>query len=133
MSSNLKSEVNVSDVDPEVKSYIYQSIAEFEPYTTPDTTVAVIARDPLRLISRYEADGIEYDHTQLKKMFRIAITLIEDGSKLEEEAVHEDIYVAIRLAKEKLLKVLIDIQDQVVTNQERKIQIDTAVGGGHVH
>lgn len=137
MSSPLKSrfdsEVDMANIDPEVKSYIYQTIIEFEPYSTPSTLISVVAKDPLKLISRFEADGIQYDHSKLKTMHRISITLAEDGGKLEEEAVHEDIYSAIRLAKEKLLKTLIEIQDRVVTNQERKMQIDTAVGGGHIH
>jgi ribosome-associated translation inhibitor RaiA len=126
-------EQGLEDVSPEVKSYIYQSISEFEPFTTPETTVSVIARDPLKLISRFEADGVDFDHTKLKTMYRIAISLSEDGSKIEEEGLDEDVYVAIRIAKEKLLKALTEIQDQVISNTERKIQINTAIGGGHVH
>lgn len=124
---------NLENVSPEVKSYIYQVISELEPFTTPETTVAVIARDPLKLITRFEADGVEFDHTKLRTMYRIAISLSEDGGKIEEEGLHEDLYAAIRIAKEKLLKSLSEIQDQVISNTERKIQIDTAVGGGHVH
>jgi hypothetical protein len=30
----------------EIQSYIYQQIAEFEPFITPETLVMVIARDP---------------------------------------------------------------------------------------
>jgi ribosome-associated translation inhibitor RaiA len=126
-------EQGLEDVSPEVKSYIYQAISEFEPFTTSETTVAVIARDPLKLISRFEADGLEFDHTKLKTMYRIAISLSEEGGKIEEEGLAEDIYMAIRMAKEKLLKSLQEIQDQVISNTERKVQINDAVGGGHVH
>jgi hypothetical protein len=93
----------------------------------------VTARDPLKLISQLEAEEVEFDQQKLKKMYRIAISLSEDGGKIEEEALGEDIFEAVRTAKEKLLKTLADIQDQVISNQERKIQIDMAVGGGHIH
>jgi hypothetical protein len=126
-------EQGLENVSAEVKSYIYQAISELEPFTTPETTVSVIARDPLKLISRFEADGLEFDQTKLKTMYRIAISLSEDGGKIEEEGLAEDIYVAIRMAKEKLLKSLQEIQDQIISNTERKIQINEAVGGGHVH
>lgn len=121
------------NVGPEVKSYIYQILAEFEPFTTAQTTVAVIAKDPLRLITRLENEGIEFDRKKLRNMYRISITLMEDGSKLEEEGLHESIFEAIKMAKDKLLKQLTEIQDQIVSSQDRKIQIDSAVGGGHVH
>lgn len=126
-------EQGLENLAPEVKSYIYQSISEFEPFTTEATTVSVIARDPLKLITRFEADGVEFDHTKLKTMYRIAISLSEEGGKIEEEGLNEDVYLAIRQAKEKLLKALVEIQDQVISNTERKIQINTAVSGGQIH
>ena len=128
-----KSELDLDNVSPEIKSYIYQVLMEFEPFTTPDTVVAVVAKDPLKLISSLEANGIDYDRTELKKMFRISISLTEDGTKLEEEALHEDIYSAIRLAKDKMVQVLNEIQDSVISNQDRTVQINTALGSGSVH
>lgn len=128
-----KPNVNLENLGPEVKSYIYQTLQEFEPYCSPQTIVSVIAKDPLKLISRYEADGIEYDHTKLKKMWRISISLAEEGSKIQEEGVHEDIYGAIRIAKEKLLKNLAEIQDAVISNQDRTAQINMALGDSNIH
>jgi ribosomal subunit interface protein len=128
-----KTRVDLKSVSPELKSYIYQTIMEFEQFTTPDTIVAVVAKNPLKLYSRLEENGQPVDKHSLKKMFRISITLSEDGTKIEDEALHEDIYEAIRLAKDKLVKKLCEIQDQIISSQERKIQIDTAVGGSHIH
>ncbi len=130
MKTPLKDRVDLDNVSPEVKSYIYQVISEFEPFTTQETQIAVIAKDPLKLISQLEANGVDYDRTELKKMFRISISLSEDGAKLEEEGVHEDIYVAIRIAKDNMLKVLNEIQDTVLSNQDRHMQINDALGNG---
>ncbi|MCE3011352.1 MAG: hypothetical protein LW875_12155 [Proteobacteria bacterium] len=129
----LQSQVETVNVDKEVKSYIYQSISEFEPYVTPNTLIAVIAKDPLKLASRLEEEGQEIDREKWKNFHRIAITLTEDGTKLEEEAVHENVFDAIRLAKEKLLKNLSELQDSAISNQERMVQIREAKAGSNVH
>ena len=62
-------------------------------------------------------------------MHRISITLSEDGAKLEQEAVHENLIDAIRMAKEQMIKVLQGIQDQVITSQDRAMQINAALNG----
>jgi ribosome-associated translation inhibitor RaiA len=124
---------DVTDVSPEVKSYIYQTIMEFEPFSTPQTVVAVIAKDPLKLHSKTNENGEIMDRSVLKDMHRISITLSEEGSKIEDEGLHEDIFTAIRIAKDKLVKKLIAIQDQVISNQDRKVQINNAIGGHLIH
>lgn len=133
MKTPLKDRVDLDNVSPEVKSYIYQVISEFEPFTTSETQIAVIAKDPLKLITQLEANGVDYDRTELKKMYRISITLSEDGAKVEEEGLHEDIFAAIRLAKDNMLKTLAEIQDSVVSNQDRTMQINEALSNGTVH
>ncbi|MFN9067282.1 MAG: hypothetical protein ACK5V3_08650, partial [Bdellovibrionales bacterium] len=45
------------DDNPEIRSFVYQQILEFEPYVTPQTVVAVIARDPMKLAQKMEAAG----------------------------------------------------------------------------
>jgi ribosomal subunit interface protein len=102
---------DMHNISPEVKSYIYQTIQEFEAYATPETMVAVVARE-----------------SKKKGLHRIAITLMEGEGKVEQEGEHEDLYVAIKLAKENLLKVLNEIQDQVISNQDRTQQINSILG-----
>ena len=95
-------EVAIED-SPEVKSYIYQMISEFEPYVTPQTVVSVIAKDPSKLALQYEADGKEFDEEDLKSLYRISITLKEGDAKIAAEGVDKDIYTAIRIAKDLLM------------------------------
>ena len=110
--------LDLESISPELKSYIYQIIAEFEPFSTPETVITVIAKEPLK---------------KEKNKFRISISLVEDGTKLEDEGLDEDIYIAIKLAKDKLIKRLCEIQDQMISSQERKVQIDSAASNGQVH
>ena len=125
-------QLELDHTGPEVRSYINQTILEFEPYTTPSTTVTVVAKDPMKLAT--EGDFFETGETEdLQRKWRIAISLSEEGTQLEEEGVHEDIYVAIRIAKDKLLKTLSEIQDHVVSNQDRIMQINNALAGHQLH
>jgi ribosome-associated translation inhibitor RaiA len=134
METPFKSSFDLSNVSPEVKSYIYQTILEFEPFTTPETVVAVVAKDPLKLISQLDADGEDFDRTELKRMYRISISLVEDGTKIEEEGLAEDIYDAIKMAKDKLIAVLSEIQDSAISSQDRTVQINTILEhSGTIH
>lgn len=124
-------QVDIEKMGPEVRSYIHQTLAEFEHFTTPSTTVTVVARDPMKLIR--EDGHEEIDPKKLRRYWRFAIILSEDGTQIEEEGFHEDIYVALRMAKDKLLKTLGEIQDQVVTTQDRVMQIQNALAGHQLH
>ena len=63
-------------------------------------------------------------------MYRIGISLKEDGTKLEEEGEHEDLCEAIKIAKEKMLKTLTEIQDSVISSSDRQVQIQGVIAGG---
>lgn len=118
---------------PEVKSYVYQQIAEFKPYVTPQTVVAVISKDPTKLALQYEAEGKKFEAEDLKSLYRISISLREGKAKIIAEGVDKDIFVAIRIAKDILLKKLAAIQDSVVTQQERNMEIHHALQNTMIH
>ena len=124
MTTLLNPTIELIEQNPEVKSFIYQQIAEFENFVTPQTVVAVVARDPRKLALQYETEGREFTREGLKKLYRIAIVLNESGAKAEAEGVHEDIFEAIRMAKHNLLQKLIAIQDSVVSQQDRIVEIN---------
>ena len=137
-------EVLMQNLGPEVKSFIYQTILDFEPFSTPETVISVVAKNPLELLSQVDDEAGNVTHafdlsslpkkTTLKKMYRIAISLTEQDQKIEAEAIHENIYDAIRLAKEHLVETLTKIQDDVISNQDRHMQIRHAMAsGGEVH
>jgi ribosome-associated translation inhibitor RaiA len=141
MDETFKPKIDLQNLGPEVKSYILQALMEFEPFTTPQTTVAVVAKDPIALISREGEENAD-EHgfgdlpvkSKLKKMFRISITLTEDGGSLSAEGLHEDIYQAIKMAKDKLLVILNQIQDDIISSSDRHQQIKHALAaGGEVH
>lgn len=124
MSTLLNPTIQLIEQNPEVKSFIYQQIAEFENFVTPQTVVAVIARDPRKLALQYETEGKDSSPESLRKLYRIAIVLTESGTSMEAEGVHEDIYEAIKSAKHNLMQKLLEIQDSVVSQQDRIKEIN---------
>jgi hypothetical protein len=133
MKPPFKSQDDLVDLGPEVKSYIYQTILEFQPFSTPQTIVAVVAKNPMRIYKRLQEAGKEIPKEKLKKMWRICISLHEDGSKVEEEGMHEDILQAIRIAKENLLRLLGELQDEAISSSDRTQQINEARTSTQVH
>lgn len=133
MSSLLNPTIEELSDNPEVKSYIYQQISEFEPYVTPETIAAVIAKDPKKLKLQLETEGKEDLIPHLHRMHRIVIVLKEGDTKIQEEGLSEDIFEAIRQAKDKLLDKLRTIQDAVTSKSERQQQIDLALKNPQMH
>ncbi|MBX3040016.1 MAG: hypothetical protein KF789_04830 [Bdellovibrionaceae bacterium] len=133
MSHLLNTNTDLLETDPEVKSYIYQQLSEFEPFVSPETVVAVVSRDPRKLMLQFEAEGRETTRDELAKLFRIAIVLKEGDTQIQEEGLHENLFEAIRLAKESLIKKLEMIQDSVISNQDRMAQINDALQNHQLH
>ena len=136
----LESRLSVQNLGPEVKSFIYQAILEFEHFCGPGTVVNVTTKDPLELLSQNDEDSEHLTRAfdiaelpskkKLKGMYRIAISLVEGDSKIESEGLHENIYEAVRMAKDHLLQTLTRIQDDVISSQDRTMQIRQAMATG---
>lgn len=124
------------ETDPVLKSFIYQQLAELNQFITPDTMVFVLARDP-----KVKRDGDNEDNdldnetvAELKNyQNRIAIILQEGDGNIEAESYHDDIYEAIKMAKEALIQKLLEIQEQVESPQDRLRAIKEASENNQVH
>ncbi len=115
----------------EVQSFIYQQIADFEPFITPETLVMVIARDP------YQTDEDSASNpcvtNEQSQTHRIAIILKEDDATIEAEACHTDIFEAIKFAKQSLLEKLIKIKEEIEDPKERLQVIEQVRTNGQIH
>lgn len=131
METPFQPQVDLNDLSPEVRAYIFQTLMEFEPYTSPNTTVAVVAKNPLKLKDdpRFE----EMSQDELSQLWRISIALTEEGTTIQAEGVAQDIYAAIREATHNLVKQLSEIHDQVISTQDRMMQIQNATSGTQLH
>ena len=127
----LKQTTALLESNKEIKSYINQQILDFEPFITPDTTILVIARDPA--LKDNEDSEIENSAAVKNCAHRIVIILKEDDSSIEAEAFHDDIYAAIKLAKDKLVGDLLAIQNEIENSPERLNAIQQAGGSDQVH
>lgn len=103
--------------DAEIQSFIYQQIADFSPYVTPETVVMVVSRNP-----KDENPEIDEDKMPDFKKFkhRIAIVLQEEDVSIEAEAYHNDLFEAIKQAKNSLINRLIEIQSEMENAEENR-------------
>ena len=133
METPFQPEIILDDVSPDVKSYIYQILNEFSMYSTPETVATVVAKDPRELWKKRKEFGPEFpkNKSELEKMYRIEITLSEAGGIVSAEGLHSDMYEAIRAAKDKLLAMLDEIQNNVMSNQDRQQQIQQVLAAGN--
>ena len=144
-SSFLKNTVNLLESDPEVKSYIYQQILDFNPFVTPETLVMVVARDPSAFYAHEAPHDAEEDSLAIdqqaheeeavagKFKYRIAIILKDGDSSIEAEAFNNDVFEAIRLAKEKLVARLVEIQEEMEKPADRIKAILEATDNTQIH
>lgn len=147
-SNFLKTTLDLLETDPEVKSHIYQQILDFNQFVTPETLVMVVARDPKLSysedideddLSEEESEFIEHRKTQEQDdiagdyNYRIAIVLRDGDSSIEAEAFHDDIFEAIRLAKDALVARLLEIQEEIESPQERMNAIKDASDNKQIH
>lgn len=130
MSKNSKPTKKLIENNADVKAFIYQQIVEFESFVTPDTKITVVARNPRRLMPQFENPA---DAEYLKSSHRIAVVLVEDGASIEAEGVHPNIFTAITMAKENLMIKLLEIQESVVSSQERQMAINQALQNNMIH
>ncbi|MBC7421548.1 MAG: hypothetical protein H7328_12545 [Bdellovibrio sp.] len=133
----LKNTLDLIESDTEVKSYIYQQMMDFNPFVTPETLVMVIARDPNGVYTSQNPDEASENEDQNAGVsdfkFRIAVILKDKDTSIEAEAYDNDIFAAIRLAKENLLSQLIEIQNELESSQDRLRAIQQASDHKPVH
>jgi ribosomal subunit interface protein len=112
--------VSIEDT-PEVKSFIYQQIVDFEPFLTSSSLVSVVSKS---------SENVRKKNAQAHN---ILITIKENGVSLEEEGSSDNIYEAILEAKNKLFKKLVSIQDSVISQQDRMAQILSMRSNTNLH
>jgi len=108
---------------PEVKSFIYQQIVDFEPFLTPTSLVSVVSKNPEPL-SKKKRNEVRH---------QIQISIKENGVSIDEFGTSENIYEAILEAKNKLYQKLVSIQDSVISEQDRLAQIHFARSEKMIH
>jgi hypothetical protein len=116
---------NLAD-NPEVKSFIHQMTLDFLPYVTPSTVISVVAMDATLLHRKLKKNGKSVSKAKLSEYHRIQLSLVDEGARISSEGLDKNIYVAMKKAKEKMLSHLAQIQNTVMSEQERLTQLRLA-------
>jgi hypothetical protein len=109
----------IDESSPEVKSFIYQQIQVFEFFMTPKSIINVVSR-------RVTANGDLSQKPEEDTVYKVVISIADNSTSLEEEAISSNIFEAIVLAKTKLYNTLLKIQDEVISLEDREAEITHA-------
>lgn len=113
----------IDETTPEVKSFIFQQIQDLALFLTPKSIISVVSKnlDMEALINHEEI------HNILTKpgspFYKVIISITENSTIIEEEAISSNIFEAIVMAKTKLFNILLKIQDEVITREDREAQL----------
>ncbi len=106
--------MNYTNQDKELQAYIYQQIAELEPFLMPNTHVNV-------LVQNENKDDKEKS---------VKLTISVPAGVIEAEAADQDIYKAISDAKKVLLFQIDEINSET-DSAEREIKVRNFMYGSH--
>lgn len=107
----LKYTVETFASDPEVKAHIYQQLTEFEPYLLPGSHIAVLIKD-------------KKEATTQKNRVIVTFSLSAEGGQIHGKGAAADVYEAAKIAKDDILQQFDSIQNQLVSAQDREVEIN---------
>ncbi|OQW50432.1 MAG: hypothetical protein A4S09_01165 [Proteobacteria bacterium SG_bin7] len=111
----LKYTVETFASDPEVKAHIYQQLTEFEPYLLPGSHIAVLIKD---------RKAVSSNKTGKKAGVVVTFSLSAEGGQIHGKGAAADVYEAAKIAKNDILKQFDSIQNQLVSTQDREVEIN---------
>lgn len=118
--NSLKYTVETFASDPEVKAHIYQQLTEFEPYLLPGSHIAVLIKDR-KESKKAEAQVI------------VTFSLSAEGGQIHGKGAAADVYEAAKIAKNDILKQFDSIHNQLVSAQDRDVEISEIVSNRGAH
>jgi ribosome-associated translation inhibitor RaiA len=114
------SRLNIDETSPEVKSFICQQVQDFESFMTPKSIINVVSKKIT--YHKNKKKLLSSTHNE-NPIYKVIISITENSSILEEEAVSSNIFEAIAMAKTKLYNTLLRIQDEVISLEDREAQL----------
>jgi ribosome-associated translation inhibitor RaiA len=113
-------QVRVGEIenDREFKAHVYQQLVDLQPFLSPESQVSVL----VQVEKDEEKSGVDY-------VLSLVATLGE--YRIEVEGRDEDLYIALRLAKQKMVEQLDDVYGSAIDSTEREVEIQTLLQGGN--
>lgn len=116
----------------ETREYVYQVLAELEPFAIEETTITVLTKDPKLLSLDETSEHFGSSEKVLSNLKRIGIVMQTEGVEIEGEGLHTNWIDALRSAKENLLKKLFQMQDDMISKADRQAEINSFQRGSNL-
>ena len=106
--------------DREFMAHVYQQLVDLQPFLTPESQIAVVVK-----IGPDEEDP----RTDLDDDYQLTLVATLGEHRLEAEGRNADLYVALGIAKRKMLQELDDVYGSAIDANERNSEIDALMKG----
>lgn len=103
---NKSLQIQMPEINAEWKAFVYQQMAEFEPYFMPDSNVGI-------KVNQLDSGA-----------YTVVLTLSGGGTYVRSQGQSEDLFDATAKAKDELLGHLRQIESLVVSGDDRERAID---------
>lgn len=113
----------------ETQAYIYQQITELEDFLVEQSNVTVLQKNAKKMVKKLKRDGDVDDDFTAEYCYEFILE--EGGNKIASYGLADHPFDAIKLAKEKMLKQLIMMQDEVITNAEHINTVNSIISGNN--
>lgn len=116
--------------ESELKAFIYQQVNELETYLSSESTITVLSKNAKKVIRKLKKnDEIAEDFSA---EFCYEFNLEDSGEKLNTYGLANSPIEAISIAKDKMLKQLILIQNEIISSSEHINEINQYLNGGNI-
>ena len=114
-------------LNPELKAYIWQVMNDLEAFLTSESRVEIVQVPSAKIINKMKkTNELPED---FKANFCFEIVLQEGDQRIRSYGLHDDEFLALGIAKDKMVKQLSHIHNEVVTTAERVNEINSYING----
>ena len=113
----LQTRVGEIENDREFKAHVYQQLVDLQPFLSPESQVSVLVQ-------------VEKDEESAAVEYALSLVATLGDYRIEVEGRAEDLYVALGLAKQRMVEQLDDVYGSSIDSTEREAQIQTLLQGG---
>lgn len=115
--------------ESELKAFIYQQVNELENYLSSESTITVLSKNAKKVIKKLKKN--EEIAEDFSAEFCYEFNLEDSGEKLNTYGLADSPIEAISIAKDKMLKQLILIQNEIISSSEHINEINQYLNGGN--
>ena len=117
--------LEIQNLDADERAFIHQQTEMLQKYVDGESQLKV----KVDLVEKIKSGSSK----KTKPVYNVTLTIINGETQLESRSKKGDFYNAISQASRRLMEALNQIHNEVVTPQERALELKSAIDQGNLH